>query len=157
MTTVVRKATINDLEAYLPMARTFFETTSFSKVVDFDPKGFGEFYINALQNPNIGVWIAEHDGVAIGIAGALCYPMYFNPAYVAAQEIWWWLEPGARGKGAGQLMYQQIQDWAHERGAKSLIMVALENEKTNQFVRLYARQGFKPMERNFFKEIAKWH
>jgi hypothetical protein len=54
-------------------------------------------------------------------------------------------------------MYQEIENWAAERGAKTLVMVALENGKTRQFENLYARQGFKPMERTFFREVAKWH
>jgi GNAT superfamily N-acetyltransferase len=157
MSLVVRRATMDDLEAYIPMARNFLASTPMGEIVPFDEEAFRVFYTGAMQNPDLSAWIAEYDGVAIGGSGALAFPMYFNPAFVSVQEIWWWLEPEARGKGAGKAMYREIEKWAAERGARALIMVALENGKARQFENLYARQGFKPMERTFFREVAKWH
>jgi RimJ/RimL family protein N-acetyltransferase len=154
MSLVVRHATIDDYAAYLPMARNFLASTPMGEMIPFDEEAFKVFYANAMNNPDLGAWIAEYDGKAIGGAGALAFPMYFNPAYVSVQEIWWWLEPEARGKGAGKAMYRELEKWAAEKGAKALIMVALENGKIHKFESLYARQGFKPMERTFFREVA---
>lgn len=154
MSLVVRQATTDDLEAYIPMARNFLASTPMGNVVPFDEPAFRGFYKNAMENPDLGAWIAEDDGQPIGMAGAIVFPMYFNPNFISAQETWWWLEPTARGNGVGKILYQEIEKWAAERGAKALIMVALENEKTSQFANLYARQGYKPMERSFFREVA---
>lgn len=154
MSLVVRRATLEDLPAYTPMAKNFLASTPMGEIIPFDEEAFKIFYTNAMANPDLGAWIAEYDGKAIGGAGALAFPMYFNPAYVSVQEIWWWLEPEARGKGAGKAMYREIEQWAESKGAKALIMVALENGKTHKFEHLYARQGFKPMERTFFREVA---
>jgi GNAT superfamily N-acetyltransferase len=154
MSLVVRRATLEDLPAYTFMARNFLASTPVGEVIDFNEEAFKGFYIGAMENPDLGAWIAEYDGKAIGIAGALAFPMYFNPTYISVQETWWWLEPEARGKGAGKAMYRKIEQWAESKGAKALIMVALENGKTHKFEHLYARQGFKPMERTFFREVA---
>ena len=84
------------------------------------------------------------------------YPLYFNPSACAVQELWWWLTPAARGSGAGGKMFKQIEQWAKERKASALFMIALEDNKAKKMENLYIRAGFKPMERTFIKEVTSW-
>jgi hypothetical protein len=51
-------------------------------------------------------------------------------------------------------MYDAIEAWANEQGVSALFMIALEDERAPQMEKLYARKGFRPMERTFFKEVA---
>ncbi|MEB3203044.1 MAG: GNAT family N-acetyltransferase, partial [Synechococcus sp.] len=125
-----------------------------STAIPFDPQGFGIFYLNSLHNPNVGLWLAEQDGKVLGVAGVLLYPMYFSPSNLVAQELWWWLEPEARGTGAGGKMHEMIESWALENGASALFMIALEDDNSSKMANLYARKGYKPMERTFIKEVA---
>jgi len=55
---------------------------------------------------------------------------------------------------AGKQMYDAIELWTKEQGATALFMIALEDERSPKMLSLYLRQGFKPMERTFFKEVA---
>lgn len=151
---IVRRATLEDLPAYLPMGQAFHDASPMHQVIPFDPEGFSQFYKSALENPHAGMWITEVDGRPVGIAGALAYPMYFSPSHLVAQELWWWLAPEARGHGAGQAMYDAIEAWANEQDVSALFMIALEDERAPQMEKLYARKGFRPMERTFFKEVA---
>ena len=123
-------------------------------VIPFDTEGFSNFFLHAVQNPDIGVWLAEDDGEIIGIAGALFYPMYFSPSNMVVQELWWWLTPEARGKGAGQAMYDMIESWAIAKNATALFMIALEDDDAEKMASLYTRKGFRPMERTYIKEVA---
>jgi GNAT superfamily N-acetyltransferase len=102
----------------------------------------------------MGVWLAEDDGKIVGIAGALLYPMYFSPSSMVVQELWWWLTPQVRGKGAGKAMYDTIESWAIANNATALFMIALEDDRVGKMANLYTRKGFRPMERTFIREVA---
>jgi len=153
---IVRKATETDLPKYAVLAESFHMASPMHGVIDFDPVGYAQFFTASLQNDNVGIWLAEIDGEIVGISGALVYPMYFNPSTLVVQELWWWLTPKSRGSGAGGKMFKQIEEWAKERNASALFMIALEDSRAKKMENLYVRAGFKPMERTFIKEVTSW-
>ena len=152
----VRKATEADLDQYVGLARTFHAASPVHNVIDFDPVGYAQFYLSSLENESVGIWLAEMNGKIVGICGAIAYPMYFNPTALIVQELWWWLTPESRGSGAGKMMFNTIEDWAKDKNASALFMIALEDSRAKKMEHLYARSGFKPMERTFIKEVASW-
>jgi len=151
---IVRSAIAEDLPRYLPLGQAFHAASPMHGVIPFDVDGYSDFYLRAMLDPTVGVWLAEDEGAVIGIAGALFYPMYFSPTSMVVQELWWWLTPEARGKGAGQAMYKTIESWAIAKGAVALFMIALEDERADKMASLYARKGFRPMERTYIREVA---
>jgi len=150
---VVRLATADDLPEYLKLGIDFHAASPMRGVAEFDPAGYGEFYKNAIANPDMAVWLAECEGDVVGISGAMVYPLYFSPNYRVAQELWWFLKPSARGTGAGLAMFQEIERWAGEKDARALFMIALEDENSAQMEAVYRRSGYRPMERTFIKEV----
>jgi len=61
---------------------------------------------------------------------------------VMAQEIVWWVDPAARKNGTGTKLLRAAEDWARDRGAKTMLMVA-----PNDAVGLYYNSiGYKPFE-----------
>ena len=153
---IVRKATEADLPKYIELAKAFHTASPMHGAIDFDPDGYSRFYLSSINQDSIGIWLAEIGDKIVGICGALAYPLYFNPSALVVQELWWWLTPNARGSGAGTKMFQQIEQWAKEQNATALFMIALEDERAQKMERLYARAGFKPMERTFIKEVTSW-
>ena len=153
---LVRNATEADLPQYIVLAESFHMASPMHGVIDFDPVGYAEFYTASLQNNSVGVWLAEIDGEIVGIAGAIAYPLYFNPSALVVQELWWWLTPKARGSGAGGKMFKQIEQWAEDHNASALFMIALEDNRAKKMENLYVRAGFRPMERTFIKEVTSW-
>jgi GNAT superfamily N-acetyltransferase len=153
---IVRKATEADLPQYVVLAESFHMASPMHNVIAFDVDGYSDFYLSSVQNDSVGVWLAEIDGVVVGICGAIAYPMYFNPSAVVVQELWWWLTPASRGSGAGGQMFKQIEQWSKEKDASALFMIALENERSKKMENLYTRAGYRPMERTFIKEAASW-
>jgi GNAT superfamily N-acetyltransferase len=153
---IVRKATEADLPQYVVLAESFHMASPMHNVIAFDVDGYSEFYLSSVQNDSVGVWLAEIDGVVVGICGAIAYPMYFNPSAVVVQELWWWLTPASRGSGAGGQMFKQIEQWSKEKDASALFMIALENERSKKMENLYTRAGYRPMERTFIKEATSW-
>jgi GNAT superfamily N-acetyltransferase len=153
---LVRQANVADLDRYIVLAESFHMASPMHGMIDFDHVGYGEFFKTSLQNDMVGIWLAEIDDEIVGISGAVAYPLYFNPAAIVVQELWWWLTPKSRGSGAGGKMFKQIEAWAKEKNATALFMIALEDARAKKMENLYVRAGFKPMERTFMKEVMSW-
>lgn len=150
---IVRQANENDADGYTEAASKFHAASPMHGVIDFDKEGYKQFFLQSLANDSVGVWVCEVDKKIVGICGAISYPLYFNPSSLVVQELWWWLDPSARGSGAGSQMFKNIEQWAKAKNADALFMIALEDERASKMERLYARAGFKPMERTFIKEV----
>lgn len=153
MNVTVRKATIEDLPEYVVLAQEFHAASPMHGSIAFDPKGYADFFTGALQNPDMGIWLAETETELVGITGAINYPLYFSPSSNVVQELWWWLTPSARGTGAGAKMFDCIKSWAKEKSAAAMFMIALEDDRASKMEKLYRRAGFKPLERTFIKEV----
>lgn len=151
---IIRDATEDDLPEYIKLGRMFHQSCPLSDVVAFDDEGFSEFYRAAIENENIGIWVAEDDGKIVGICSAIAYGMYFNPSSIVVQELWWWISPDSRGAGAGAAMFKRIEQWAAEKNASALFMIALNNDDSDKVCDIYTRKGFRPMERTFFREVV---
>jgi N-acetylglutamate synthase-like GNAT family acetyltransferase len=153
---IVRNATEADLPEYVKLAQAFHTASPMHGAISFDVPGYSEFYLSSLQNDSIGIWLAEIENNIVGICGAIAYPLYFNPLALVVQELWWWLTPASRGSGAGRKMFKQIEQWAKDKDASALFMIALEDNRAKKMENLYIRAGFKPMERTFIKEATSW-
>lgn len=154
--TIIREAELRDLTDYVKLAEMFHAASPMRNFIAFDPEGYANFFVNSLEKTDVKLWLAEKNGEMIGITGALLFPFYFSPSSFAVQELWWWLTPNARGSGAAKLMYQKIEDWAKEVDASALFMIALEDDKAQKMEKLYARAGYRPMERTFCKGVTSW-
>lgn len=149
----VRPATLMDLAEYARLGEQFIAASPLGKEAGHSAEETAQFLVSALDNPNVGMWLTEKDGQMIGICGAIAYPLYFRPSYIIVQELWWWLTPEARGSGAGQMMFKEIERWAKDKNASALTMIALENESVEKVSKFYRRAGFRPLERAFFKGL----
>jgi len=137
----------------MDLAAAFVATTPVSHIIPFDRDSTTAFIESALDNENMTVLVAEDDGELIGITAAIAYPMYFNPAKLVAQELWWYIKPDARGGAASKLLFQEIEKWGMSKQAAAMFMVALDNDRVETMVKLYGRLGYTPTERTFVKEL----
>lgn len=152
----VRRAKMVDLPSCLDMTARFHAASPISNVAPFDRDGMAVTLKEMLPNSRAGVWLALQDRTPVGIAGALLYPLYFNPAYEVVQELFWWLNPDARGSGAGEKLFRSVQDWAIDTGAVAVFMVALDDDRVSKMDKFYRRAGFCPMERTYMKGAQSW-
>lgn len=154
--TDVRRAKVADLPFCLDMTARFHAASPIASVAPFDRDGMAVTLRGMLANPRAGVWLALRNGSPIGLAGALLYPLYFNPAYEVVQELFWWLDPDARGSGAGEKLFQNVQNWANDMGASAVFMIALDDNRVSKMDKFYRRAGFQPMERTYMKGTLAW-
>ena len=152
----VRRAETADVPSCLDMTARFHAASPISGVAPFDRDGMAVTLRGMIANSRAGIWLALLDGKPVGIAGALLYPLYFNPAYEVAQELFWWLNPDARGSGAGEKLFQTLQTWAKDNGASAVFMIALADNRVGKMDSFYKRAGFQPMERTYMKEVQSW-
>jgi len=153
MSVTIRPATVEDIPCYMDLAAAFVATTPVSHIIPFDRDSTAAFIESALDNENMTVLVAEDDGELIGITAAIAYPIYFNPAKLVAQELWWYIKPSARGGAASKLLFQEIEKWGMSKQAEAMFMVALDNDRIEAMVKLYGRLGYTPTERTFVKEL----
>jgi GNAT superfamily N-acetyltransferase len=97
------------------------------------------------------VAVLGEPGCVVGAVGGLLYPDLNDGALVAA-EAFWFVSPGARGRGALALL-DEYEAWAREAGAARLSMVHLVSLNADRLARLYARRGYRPVEVHYIKEI----
>jgi len=153
MPVTVRRATAEDIPSYMDLAAAFVATTPVNHLIPFARESTAAFVESALDNENMIVLVAEDDGELIGITAAIAYPMYFNPAKLVAQELWWYIKPDARGGTASKLLFQEIEKWGMSKQAAAMFMVALDNDRVETMVKLYGRLGYTPTERAFVKGL----
>ena len=97
-----------------------------------------------VTSPTATVFVAERDGLVIGMIGLMRY-VHHASGLPTAGEVMWWVEPEARGRGVALLT--RAERWAAETGAQQIQMVA---PATNARVgRLYERRGYRAIETSY--------
>ena len=98
-TIIVRQATEADLDKYLELSADFHAASPMQKVCQFDPEGFREFVLGAIDNPDICILLAELNGeyksklapitssVVIFVNGIKLLPVLFPPLTVALAGV----------------------------------------------------------------------
>ncbi|AGS67209.1 GNAT family N-acetyltransferase [Streptomyces collinus] len=88
-----------------------------------------------LSIPGAHDLMALLDGLPVGMASGVPGE---GAEYV--ELISMWVDPAARGKGVGDHLIQAVERWAAERGAKTLRLSVMPDNRTA--TALYARHGF---------------
>ncbi|HET7372443.1 MAG TPA: GNAT family N-acetyltransferase [Gemmatimonadaceae bacterium] len=120
---------------------------------DFDPERFiaatsqtehayGAFLGTQLEEPNVIVLVAEHDGQVLGYTYAGVegwdYMSLRGPAAVLYDIV---VDPAHRGRGIGQMLLEATLGALATRGAPRVVLSTAEQNGSAQ--RLFARAGFR--------------
>lgn len=93
--------------------------------------------------------VAEKENRVVGLIAARF--LSDTPLGKIADELIWYVEPEHRGIGA--LLFERFLSSCKEAGCKGLAMVAYQNESFPLVERFYLRNGFKEIERRYYKEL----
>lgn len=95
------------------------------------------------------VLIAEKDGDIVGVIGG----KFVNglPGGKMIEEVIWYVEPEHRGIGA--VLFDSFLDACKKASCVGLMMVAYNNDSFKFVERFYLRNGFKEIERRYYKEL----
>ena len=141
----MRRATLEDLDALLEMARRFAVETEYRDVLDIKAENVEASIKSLMANPD-SVCFISGNGTPTGMIAMLAYDHPFSGERTAF-EIVWWVNPEARGDGVKLL--RAVEEWAKEQGIHKIQMVA-PNERVGT---LYQRLGYKPVEVSYQRSL----
>lgn len=131
----LRLAVVDDLAEVLPRTLALNAHES----ITVDPAALEAALARLLGDPALGgVWLVERDGAAIGYAIVTYgYDLEFAGRDAFLTELW--IDPAARGGGAGTAALELLGPELRARGVHAL---HLQVRPDNPALRLYQRTGF---------------
>lgn len=148
MTEIV-KATIDDLKDLVTMGRAFFHEAQWQGLYEWDDLSAATVLEDLINNELALVYMAKQDGVSIGMASAVLYPLWYNTNILTAQEFFMYIQPDKRG--AGTKLKNTLEQAAREKGARTMAMGSVE--ALPSLDTYYARSGYAPSEKTFIKRL----
>jgi GNAT superfamily N-acetyltransferase len=140
----MRNAKHSDLLELVQMGREFAEAAK----VPFDRDKFAET-VEGLIDSDEGVILISPAGMIAGVV----YDSFFHPDFRVAQELFWWVRPEHRGNRLGIALLGGFEEWAVQKDAKRVIMVALQELTPRKVGKLYIGRGYTPLEHSYSKEL----
>ena len=123
---------------------TFYKSTLASDITDATWRRF----FDPLER--LGAFVAERDGQLIGIAHYLLHRSTWAPlCYCYLEDLF--VEPSARGSGAGRNLIAAVESAAREAGASRLYWMTHETNETAQklYNQVAERPGFVQYRKKF--------
>jgi len=142
----IRQAVPEDVPRLVEMGRRFVRETEYADKVGVSPEHMQKFGTDLLANPAAAILVCDADGELRGMLALLIYPHPFSGESTAV-ELFWWVEPEHRG--TGRELLQAGEQWARERGAKRMQVIA-PNERV---AKLYRRKGYGHVEDTYQREL----
>lgn len=144
---IVRPAIPRERFAVVALARDFHAVAGIP--FPFCPAYFSGVAQDHIESPRKLCLILEVGGVASGVLMASTHMMPIAPVR-AAQELIFWIAPGARGRSAG-LMLAAYEAWAIAEGCAAIGLAGLNDRRV---ARLFRRAGFDLVENKFLKMVG---
>ena len=139
---MIRQATSNDLRRIVEMSERFYPHTSYWLIsqIPFNANAVAVLAEGLIESSLFHV--AENkEGMVIGMIGTIIMPFLFNPDYLHAGEIVWWVEPEHWNSGIGIQLLDTLEQAAKEKGVHHLQMINLPNSPLSAS-KLYELRGY---------------
>lgn len=141
---MIRLATLEDLPRLVEMGKRFRSESAYK---NFIPENSQKMTETAQKLIELGtVYVSEQDGKLDGMIGFLLFDHPLSGEKTAS-EIFWWVEPEARGTGIRLL--HTMKRAAKQSGAVKMQMIAPSPEVAE----IYLRLGYLPIETHFQKSL----
>lgn len=139
----VRIATAHDIPSLVEMGAKFHAMSPHEPVGAYD---------HAAVARTVRFLIDSPDGLVVrsdtGVLGGYMAPVFFSPSVRMMEENFWW------SQGGGQELRHFFEAEAKAMGAKVVYFTTLENERIAAIDRVMRRDGYRPVERRYMKELS---
>jgi ribosomal protein S18 acetylase RimI-like enzyme len=145
---VIRRATTADLPplgrlgALLVQQHHDFDSRRFLGASRSTPHHYAEFLGSQLDDPDVLVLVAEHEGQVIGYTFSAMegydYKSLRGPAGLLHDIV---VDPDHRGRGIGSRLLAETLSMLQSKGARQIVLSTAERNESAQ--RLFARMGFR--------------
>jgi len=148
---MIRPAELSDLPRLVEMGERFFNAAGWPEVASWDVESITRTLSFLITEDAGAVFVLDHDGQLVGMAGGMLNPFYFNANHRTGQELFWWVEPEYRGEGSK--LFDALEGWARDSGAQSFSMIALDRIKPEVMGRIYRMRGYRAAEHSYIKRF----
>lgn len=144
---VIRQAAGADVPRLVAMGERFITETGYHALLPVNAAQITALMQDLVSGSASSILVLERDGALIGMIGLYAFRHPISGEAVAS-EVFWWVEPEARGGGLRLLTAAEA--WAAAQGAVLLQMIA----PTPAVERIYTRRGYVPVERLYQRRVA---
>jgi GNAT superfamily N-acetyltransferase len=145
----IRLLPASELALLIPLIRAFFAEGNIQGNLN---EPYAIRTLRGYVESGNGFVLAYGTPIRAGIAGL----MYVDLATAerCCSEFFWYVDVPERGSSIGVRLLNEFEKEAGQRGAKRILMMHLETEKTAQFARLYERRGYVKREQVYIKGVS---
>lgn len=149
---MIRQAKVDDLSVILEMSHKFYPYTSYwtQSQIPLEDEPLAAFVLGLIENGIFHVY--EADGKVVGMIGLILVPFLFNPNYLTAGEIIWWVEPEYWSQGIGEQLLLSVEEPCREAGVKHIQMIDI-SVSTEWANKVYRKHGYLLTERSWTKVL----
>lgn len=104
-----------------------------------------EFCVRMIPLDIAGVFVSPQ-----GVIAGVVTPLYYNPNWTQAVELWWWAEDGN-----GLRLLEAFETWAWSKGADDINMSTLAHFTPKGVDKLLARRGYELRDQTYRKGASK--
>jgi len=141
---MIRDAVIGDVDALVALGASFLAQTPYGALLPTNPAAIAAIMTHLITSDDGVIFVAHlGDGTLTGMVGAMCFRHLLSGEWVAS-ELFWWMEPAARGGLDGVRLLKLAETWARAQGAAKLQMIAPIDAPA--VARVYVRRGYTPVE-----------
>lgn len=144
---MIRPAVPSDVPRIVEMGSHFRDESEYAELLTDNPAQREAMAVRLIEGADSIVLVSEDGGRLTGMIGLLLYAHHLSAELICG-EVFWWVEPEARG--AGIKLLRAAEKWAAVNEAKKLQMIA----PNSRVGRLYERFGYQLIELNYQKQVA---
>ena len=146
---IIRKATIDDLDQIVEMANRFIAFAPHGSLIKHTTDDIVNTVRLFLESGII--FVIDVDGKAVGILFAMMTSVWYSPSTKVAHEMMWWVNEEHRGTIASIKLLRTYEKWALDNGANLIAMSDLVIEGHEPVGTTLNRLGYEMSERTYIK------
>jgi GNAT superfamily N-acetyltransferase len=138
-----------DIDVLVEMGREFHASSEYAQVFKFNEDALRATMMSLIVSDFGDILVSTVDGTITGMIGLVVFahPLCGD---LTATELFWWVDPHHRGPSGVRLL-RQAENWARERGATKLTMIA-PNPRVEL---LYRKLGYGKVETSYALDLTK--
>ena len=144
---MIRLAKISDIPEIIRMGEAFFNASGYDEITTFNAKDTESLVRKLIRDD-----LLLTDGKST-ILGFVVFPVFMNSKTLVAQELFWWVDEDNRGSGIGVEILMETEKLAKKHGAKSMLMLSLNDLNGEKVNKLYESMGYKRQEQTFMRVL----
>jgi len=148
---IVRAAKEPDFAEMALKGRSFWEQTEYSAEVPYDEESIMR-WLPIMADQGL-LFLAQEDTEIVGFVGGVSAPIFANDGYKAGTEMFWYMDPAYRHRGAAKGLLEAVENAARAIGCTYWTMIALESMQPVRVGEMYEKAGYTPHERSFAKRL----